>query len=89
MIFLILYIIGVVLWFTCVILQRNIINQQKELISTQAEIIRKQEIKQRLSDIIIKEQRELTELQKQYIEEYIANDSVSVAYSQTFKEDRK
>ena len=82
MIILILYITGVVLWFACVILQRNIINQQKELISTQTDIIRKQEIRQGLSDIIIKEQRELTELQKQYIEEYITNDSVSVAYCQ-------
>lgn len=82
---LILYTIGLILWFACVLLQRSIINQQKELIDSQTKFIRKQKVKQKISNILIKEYRELSDMQKRFIEECIISDSASKAYSQTLK----
>lgn len=82
---LIMYTTGFILWLTCVILQHNIIKQQHKVIHAQDEIIFRQEIKQGLPDIIIKEQKELLEMQQMFINNYITNDSASEAYSQTYK----
>lgn len=89
MIILTIYTIGLVLWVIALLIQQRVIDLQREIIDSQTEIIHRQEVKQGLSDIIIKEQKELSEMQKDFIEQLIKNDSASEAYLQTFKEGEK
>lgn len=86
MIILTIYTIGLVLWVIALLIQQRVIDLQREMIDMQADIIYRQEVKQELQNILIKEYKDLSGMQKKFIENFIANDSASEAYLQTFKE---